>query len=354
MAQRLLAWLRRELAAPALAFAEAPVRIHGGFDTAIFAFRLTEAKPPFDAPLVLRLYRAEQGAAQARFEGAVHEAVAARGFPTPRALAVGDESSGLPGAFLILERVAGRNALRALASTVLPRIPALLANAQAQLHSLDAVAVLRDLAAAGVPADRLAAGRDLDFATGEVERLALDGLRPALDWLRAGPPTSTSVICHGDFHPLNVMIDGRAVSGVIDWTRVREAPPEYDVGASIALMTQGEIRLPPGSAPLADAARRVLVALYLRAYRRRRALDPRALRHFEALRCVLFLVEAGEHRRADAGEIPRPSKATAFAGDRTVRRIAARLRQIAGVAVAIPPGAKPGAGRAAAQKGGSG
>src|SRR5262249_8121352 len=133
----LLGWLRRSLGAPRLEFAKPPARIHGGFDTAIYAFRLADAPAPFAVPLVLRLYRAQRGAAQARFEGAVHRAIAERGYPTPRALAIGEGESEL-GAFLILEQVAGRNALGALLSPAFARVPALLADAQARLHALDA------------------------------------------------------------------------------------------------------------------------------------------------------------------------------------------------------------------------
>ena len=333
----LLGWLRRSLGTPGLEFAKPPARIHGGFDTAIYAFRLADAPAPFAGPLVLRLYRAERGAAQARFEGAVHRAIAERGYPTPRALAIGEGASE-PGAFLILEQVVGRNALGALLSPAFARVPALLADAQARLHALDAPDVSRHLAAAGVPLERLEVDRDLADATAELERLSLDGLRRALDWLVAERPAprASRVVCHGDFHPLNVLVSGGAVSGVIDWTRMRIAPPEYDVGASVALMSQGEIALPALVAPVARAGRRALVELYLRAYRKHRALDPQALRYYEALRCLLFLVEAGEHHRADAGAVPRPSKATAFAAAPTVRRIGARVQEITRVEVALP------------------
>ncbi len=62
-------------------------------------------------------------------------------------------------------------------------------------------------------------------------------------WLLANErqgPRSPS-ICHGDFHPLNVLVDKGTVSGVIDWTYTRIADPAYDVGATIALFGQGPI-----------------------------------------------------------------------------------------------------------------
>jgi hypothetical protein len=56
LAQRLLGHLRTELREPTLEFAEPPAPIRGGYDTRIFAFRLTSgAPPPFSAPLILRV-----------------------------------------------------------------------------------------------------------------------------------------------------------------------------------------------------------------------------------------------------------------------------------------------------------
>jgi hypothetical protein len=54
------------------------------------------------------------------------------------------------------------------------------------------------------------------------------------------------------------------------------------------------------------------------------------------MRCLGFLVEAGEHRQADLGVIARPEKPTAFGAPRTVGGIIARFREITGVELALP------------------
>jgi aminoglycoside phosphotransferase (APT) family kinase protein len=126
------------------------------------------------------------------------------------------------------------------------------------------------------------------------------------------------------------------VSGLIDWTRMRLAEPAYDVGATIALLTQGPLRAPAGLGPVLRAGRRLLVAAYLADYRRRRSLDGARLRYCEALRTLLFLLEAGEHRLADLGRRARPEKPTAFGEAGAIARSAARFESITGVRLRLP------------------
>ena len=49
--------------------------------------------------------------------------------------------------------------------------------------------------------------------------------------MAAGGP---AVVCHGDFHPLNVMVDGTRAS-VIDWTDAGLGPREADVSRTFLL-----------------------------------------------------------------------------------------------------------------------
>ena len=44
------------------------------------------------------------------------------------------------------------------------------------------------------------------------------------------------VLLHLDFHPENVLLDGREVSGVLDWANARWGPPEADLARSSAIM----------------------------------------------------------------------------------------------------------------------
>jgi aminoglycoside phosphotransferase (APT) family kinase protein len=166
----------------------------------------------------------------------------------------------------------------------------------------------------------------------------LTGLTAGMQWVLAGRPPvpARRAICHGDFHPLNVLLDGGEVSGVLDWAWAKIDDPAWDVGATVALFTQGPLDLPGILQGIAAAVRRWLIASYLHAYARLRTLDRDAVRYYEALRCLGMLIEAGEHRQAARGVVPPIAKPTAFAGARAARSLARRFRAISGIAVALP------------------
>jgi len=46
-----------------------------------------------------------------------------------------------------------------------------------------------------------------------------------------------ATICHGDFHPLNILADKNQTTGVIDWSNAVIAEPAMDVGSAIANMS---------------------------------------------------------------------------------------------------------------------
>ena len=335
IADRLLAVLRARTGRAGLDYAVRPERIHGGFDTRIFSFTLRDAPDAFAGPLVLRLHRPETDAAHARFEAVVHRTLASLGYPCPTALLVGDARDGLGGAFLVMPRLPGRVMLAAMRGPGLLRLPMMLAGLQLALHALDAEPLRRALAAADFDPARCSMGEDLTAMAHAIERARLDGLRPALAWLLAHRPPagSVTVVCHGDFHPLNVLVERGRATGVVDWAanHLRFTEPAYDVGATAAILRHGPLDVPRGLGALASLGRRLLIEGYRRTYLRARPLEPARLHYYEALRTLGLLVEGGVYRRAAEGAIPTPTKPSAFASPRLLQGAAHRLRALTGV-----------------------
>ena len=331
----LLAVLRDRTARPALDYAVRPEPIVGGFDTRILRFALRDAPAPLDGPLVLRLHRPEAASADARFEAVVHGAVAGLGYPCPPALLSGDAHAGLGAAFLVMPEVPGRVMLDAVRGPGLVRLPEMLARLQLALHALDVEPLRRALAAAGFDPARYTVAEELAAFGQAVEHSRLDGLREALAWLteHRPPDPAVPVICHGDFHPLNVLVAQGRVTGVVDWSasHLRFAEPAYDVGATLALLRHGPLDVPRGLRTLAALGRRWVVSEYVRCYLRGRALDPARVRHYEALRTLGFLVEGGMHRQAAARVIEPRTKPSAFASPHLLAVAAARLQALTGV-----------------------
>jgi aminoglycoside phosphotransferase (APT) family kinase protein len=333
----LLAHLRIELHAPGLAYADPPAAISGGYDTRIFAFRLGGAPPAWSGPLVLRVLSPTHDPVRALKERATQNALAALGYPVPRVLTACVDRGPLGGAFLVMERAPGRpllDARRVGASRVLAR-------AQARLHALDADALLRALdeegRAAGGGFDRQAITYEGYLASlgRRIRERPLDGLSQGMRWLvdHRPAPGAFRVICHGDFHPQNLLVADGRVSAVLDWPNVVVAEPEFDVASTRAILALVPIELWPVPAalrPLAALVRLVLVARYLSAYRRARPLDPSRLRYYEAASCMRGLVRAAEVRVAGGGAA-NPLDASAFAD-----RLAERFTRISGVPVALP------------------
>src|SRR3989442_7765035 len=81
---------------------------------------------------------------------------------------------------------------------------------------------------------------------------------------------------------------------------------------------------------LTSVARPLLVAGYLRRYRRRRGLDRERLAYYEAAACMKVLVEAGQVRLAPAG-----ASNSLFASAYTARA-AGRFRALTGIAPVLP------------------
>lgn len=334
LAPTFLAHLRRHLAAPTLGYAEPPAPIGGGYDTGIWALRLQDAPGPWSGPLILRVLNPAHDPQRALRERAIQNAVADQGYPTPRVLWAGADRALLGAGFLVMERARGRplleDRLRGVGGT--------LAAAQARLHALDAQPLLRALdeegRAAGGGFDRAVVGFDalLDWFDGRVARAGLDGLAPGVRWLRERRPAAgPRSVCHGDFHPQNLLAEDGRVTAVLDWPNTVVAAAEYDVAATLVilrLVPVSVLSVPAAVRPVVAALRALMTARYLAAYRRARGIDRDRLPYYEAAACMRGLVRAGEARLTGDRN---PLDASSYGP-----RLAARFARVSGVTLSLP------------------
>ena len=210
---------------------------------------------------VLKLMRSPEYEARVRREATALDVVRASGHggPTVHGMVTVD---GRPG--LVMDRVEGIDLLTALGVRpwLVYRTGAVMARTHAAMHECVAPGSLPDLRdelrfrIEGAPdlAPRLAS-----FAFG-----VLDGL-PSGDRL-----------CHGDFHPGNLLGPGREPV-VIDWGGVTRGDPDADVARTLLLLRIRGAGPPPGtSLPLRlliPIGRGLLAHRYLSVYRRMRPLD---------------------------------------------------------------------------------
>jgi aminoglycoside phosphotransferase (APT) family kinase protein len=266
LAVGLLRELRRHFADD-VALTEAPAPLSGGFSAELYAFAID--RDPHR--LVLRI-PADQRSTR---EAAIQAYVSNLGYRAPRVLFAGDEHSALGRSFLVMTRRPGRTPLDAASVLGLPKlfrdIPVTLAQMMVELHELPVGALPADTT------DRMLA----DLGPGEI-RHRLEAERP---------PTSADVICHGDLHGANLLVDAGEVTAVLDWELAGVGPAELDVARTALILA-----LLPG---IARSAQRLLAPLgrrtarrFVEAYAARRPLDDDALAWFDMLHAARLLVVA--------------------------------------------------------------
>lgn len=222
-------------------------RVTGGYETFIYSARLEGAGTllPAGPTLIVRIYRGLNVVERCGWEAAAITAMQARGIPTAPLYLHEPDPAPLGGPFVILGFLPGRRMDEAaLASGTVTVVKLLKAYAEMQthIHTIDwpeGRELLRSFQLNNsFDALAWAPGR-LKAARTELETRGLTALLPVLDWLEAnrhllkGAP---EVFVHGDFHPLNIFVEGTHISGILDWGGCGFATRYEDIGWSSALI----------------------------------------------------------------------------------------------------------------------
>ena len=297
----LLQVLRTTFDCPALAYAEPPTPLTGGFWAEIFAVRFLDAPPELSGDLVARFMPEDLWG---RRETVVQREVAAQGFPAPRIRAAGGADAGVGRAFMVMDRAPGAPLLSELSAgraivempRIVRRLPHLLGTTAAQLHQLDPGPVLaslaRDVPEAGVGVDAMLTDLRVSAAwLGQADLVA------ATTWLgEHQPPHGDVVICHGDLHPFNLLVDGSTIT-LIDWTASQIAAPEYDIAFTTTAMRASSLSAPRPVRKALQAAAAWLANRFVASYKDAAAphgitIDDRRLEWYTGLQCLRMLTEA--------------------------------------------------------------
>jgi aminoglycoside phosphotransferase (APT) family kinase protein len=296
LAGRLLGVMRSATGTPILEYQRQPEPMHGGFWAELFSFSLANPPGGWPAELVARLM---PDPGTARKEKIVQTAVAGAGFPTPFVRVSGGPDCGLGRAFMVMDRAAGRSALSGLDGTLTPaavarllrQVPGSLAGSMARLHALDPDLVRGELEqVCEVPVT--VPGLVSVLAQSAAESARPDLVRAAR-WLSEHPPAlAPEVICHGDFHPFNLLADGDRVT-VLDWSAALLAPRAYDVAFTSLLLSEPPLRASGWERPLLRVLGRLMACRFVRAYQRQAkgAIQPGELDWYQAVVCLRALVD---------------------------------------------------------------
>jgi len=192
---------------------------------------------------VLKLFREGFPAKVVEHEADVTRQVHDAGLPAPAVHGVVEVDGRLG---VVFDRIRGVSMLRELIARpwTVRRYAAMLAGLQARIHAASAP---------GLPSQRARLeGRIRSAGAHE------PALREAVLAELAGLPEGLAV-CHGDFHPDNVLISDRGPV-VIDWPTATAGRAEGDVARTLLLLEVGE--------PLPGTPRRRLIEFLRHSYRR--------------------------------------------------------------------------------------
>jgi aminoglycoside phosphotransferase (APT) family kinase protein len=266
-----------------VSFLQAPVLLADGTDTFVYGFSLekTDIGSPWRAPLVLRIFRSSEDAARAEREMSVQRFAGESGYRTPTILAFERDGANLGLPFAVMRRAAGVNLLKRFEQSPL-HVPSLV-HTMAEMH-----AALHRLSPAGcpIPAEGFLVERRLIALATWMDKYELPEARRAYAWLgehkTAVMPEERS-LCHNDFHPLNIVVDGAGAAMVIDWSRAELGDRLHDVARSYVLMSLAQ----GGGRNLTERAllmvSRFVAGRYLAAYRRLLPFDQQRFHYWQAV-----------------------------------------------------------------------
>jgi aminoglycoside phosphotransferase (APT) family kinase protein len=282
-----------------------PERLTGGVDFWVYGLRFAGPglPPPWSAPLVARIPAAAARYDMLRQDSAVQSWAVARGYPAPEVLTVLAPGEALPSPVQVMARVPGVPLLAASGTPwgfweLLVRLGA----AQAELHQLGSPPA--DAHPGEVPDKWLRLARRL-AESGESGQFAAS-LR-SIDVVRDRLQVADPVVCHGDFHPGNVLAArGGSALQVIDWTSVGVGDRHGDISWTLLWFEIAAVAQPrPAGRVLMRVVRRGLQRAYLNGYRRVLPVDRGRVQLWRPVSVLRIWSAAEASQRGFFGSEPR-------------------------------------------------
>jgi aminoglycoside phosphotransferase (APT) family kinase protein len=300
----LLAAVRHVTEIDDLNWAGTPQRLAGGFWAEMYDVEFADPPEHLNGRLVARIMPDPTTAAH---ETAFQQYLTLQAFPVPAVRAASGPTRGFERPWMLMDRAPGRTLLTGLsatgairrAPTLFRQLPELLAAASVRLHrcSTDGLD-----AAFGNHAGPVDIEGFLERVAQQAASIDRNDLADTAEQLTSRAP-ATRVICHGDLHPFNLLVDDDRWT-LIDWSTAVTADPHYDLAFTTLMLAN-----PPlgGPAPLRATARFIGSRLANRFLRTYAQLADTAIgsdrlawgRQVHALRAIVELTTWEVHGRID-------------------------------------------------------
>jgi aminoglycoside phosphotransferase (APT) family kinase protein len=283
-----------------------------GWETTVFEFVLAARAPshpsiPAGRPLVLRCHQGAQADDKGAREYLTIDRLSVAGVPVPHPYAYEPDHAALGVPFLVIERLAGgplfttRSFPEAFKTFSLAFFS--FVRTQVRLHRLDPSAPgIRDIPrthqAPGAPPGTPLLDRVLAIIADRIEKGPLPGLREAHARVsqRAGAfRVAAQSLLHMDYHPLNVLVRGVHVTGIIDWVNTDVGDRHLDAAMTAAILSSSALERPRWMRDnlVGNSLRASFAALYVPLYHAMAPIEFERLRYCQAVAALLRLSMLG-------------------------------------------------------------
>ena len=290
----LLNYLRTETKNPELQYTSPPKPLTGGYEAQMYEFTLLNQPKNIPEKLVLRILPADAPRYEAYMTGTIQTYLANQNYPTPKTHFIQPQTETLGGQFIIMEYIQGKTMYESYSNHYSAK---LMAEIYHELHSIDPTPLIRQFKEANVSEKWF---QGLVWRE-EYIQTQVKWLRPALKWVKENYPTDriNHRICHGDLHPLNIMVRNEKVVGIVDWGCLKIEDFHYD----LAELRSVSLVLAPIF--LNDSRWKNLFPEFLEVYRELGSFDESLFDFFVAFVCLHTLANNEKHAmwNADIVEI---------------------------------------------------
>ncbi|TET11075.1 MAG: hypothetical protein E3J86_03840 [Candidatus Thorarchaeota archaeon] len=216
--------------------------ITSGWETQIFSFDLewSTKRGKMQEGLIVRIYTPGVGAKKAERESTVMTQLSRVGYPVPRIHLTETDDSTLGNPFIIMDRIEGStlNDKFALSDVENDKWVMVFSRLFVKLHKLDWKYFVADSRSYHPEDPFYIVKSKIAEARESLKHHKKQELNPVVDWLHKRidcVPCKKLSIIHGDFHPMNVMIDSQQNPFVIDWGAAKISDFRNDLAWTLLL-----------------------------------------------------------------------------------------------------------------------
>ena len=287
MSVKLIDYLRKELDSKSVDYLEPLTRLTGGYETLICRFQLSGVDERLSKPLIIRLFAENSDPNQPLKESVVQNTLADLGYPVPAVYFTCTDKTVLGGAFFIMDYSEGETL--EIMNAPLEQAVDIFGTLHARMHNIDPEPIFKKITEAGVDIRLLKLGGWLEgFRT--YVNFNFNWLNETVEWLFENRPNDPEIlsVCHGDFHPGNLLFKDGKIQAVLDWCLFLIGDPAMDVANTIFLITIPSKLLSP------DLDTEQIREMYLSAYRKTRPLDETNIAYYITVRSVRSLIDGAQ------------------------------------------------------------